>query len=196
MPTGYTAGIEKGISFNKFVTGCARAFGACITMRDDSSNTKIPESFKPSDYHVKALKKASADLKLLQSMTTAATEKEAEKDFKIEVKERQKSIEKNNKLLSKYQDMLQKVNRWQPPTPKHVGLKDFMAKQISESIDWDCDNGYYADNPSKRLSGHEWLSKEVSKALRDISYHETENQKEIERSNGRTDWVQQLRESL
>jgi hypothetical protein len=35
MPTGYTAElIEKGMEFNDFVLTCARAFGACIELRD------------------------------------------------------------------------------------------------------------------------------------------------------------------
>lgn len=28
MPSGYTCGIEKGITFKEFALGCARAFGA------------------------------------------------------------------------------------------------------------------------------------------------------------------------
>ncbi|KKK60691.1 hypothetical protein LCGC14_3021870, partial [marine sediment metagenome] len=31
MPTGYTACIKDGISFEKFVMQCARAMGACVT---------------------------------------------------------------------------------------------------------------------------------------------------------------------
>lgn len=27
MPTGYTAEVQKGISFDKYALGCARAFG-------------------------------------------------------------------------------------------------------------------------------------------------------------------------
>ena len=47
MPTGYTAPIKDGISFNDFMWGCARAFGALIMMRDDPPGTPIPERFEP-----------------------------------------------------------------------------------------------------------------------------------------------------
>ena len=59
MPTGYTAKLmEQGQTFPEFIMSCARAFGALIMMRDDPANAPIPEKFEPSDYHVRALKKA------------------------------------------------------------------------------------------------------------------------------------------
>ena len=42
---------------------CARAFGACIMMRDESVDAPIPEEFKPSTYHIEELEKAKSDLK-------------------------------------------------------------------------------------------------------------------------------------
>lgn len=45
MPTGYTADLmEKGMEFKPFVLQCARAFGALITMRDDSLDAPSPKS--------------------------------------------------------------------------------------------------------------------------------------------------------
>ena len=35
MPTGYTDKIKDGITFKEYAMGCARAFGALITMRDN-----------------------------------------------------------------------------------------------------------------------------------------------------------------
>jgi hypothetical protein len=35
MPTGYTAAIKDGISFEKFVWDCARGMGALVMMRDE-----------------------------------------------------------------------------------------------------------------------------------------------------------------
>lgn len=70
MPTGYTADLmEKGMEFKPFVLQCARAFGALITMRDDSLDAPIPEKFEPDDYHIKKLAEAIQEQKRLQSMT-------------------------------------------------------------------------------------------------------------------------------
>ncbi len=62
MPTGYTADIAKGITFQQYAWSCARAFGALVMMRDEPSDAPIPEAFTPSDYHVKALAEARAKL--------------------------------------------------------------------------------------------------------------------------------------
>ena len=68
MPTGYTAELmEKGEPFNRFVMRCARAFGALIDLRDAQMDAPIPEKFEPSDYHVKALAKALAELERLDA---------------------------------------------------------------------------------------------------------------------------------
>ena len=70
MPTGYTAKLmEKGKSFDEFVLFCARAFGACIDMRDEDMNAPIPEQFQPSAYYQKSVDENSAELTRLESMT-------------------------------------------------------------------------------------------------------------------------------
>jgi len=70
MPTGYTAKLmESGQTFQDFVMQCARAFGACVMMRDDPMDAPIPERFEPSDYNVKRLAEAKAELVKLQAMT-------------------------------------------------------------------------------------------------------------------------------
>jgi hypothetical protein len=49
MPTGYTDCVRSGevTEFADFAMKCARAFGACIEMRDEPSGTPIPEAFEP-----------------------------------------------------------------------------------------------------------------------------------------------------
>ena len=58
MPTGYTADIKDGISFQTYALNCARAFGACVMLRDE-----------PGDYHLKAMEKARNALAKLESLT-------------------------------------------------------------------------------------------------------------------------------
>lgn len=57
MPTGYTYPVaeEKVDTLAEFALQCARAFGACVTMRDEPSNKPIPEEFKPSLHYQKKL---------------------------------------------------------------------------------------------------------------------------------------------
>ena len=65
MATGYTHSIKNDITFEQFALLCARAFGACIEMRDDPTDKPIPKKFKVDSYHAKELKEAKTKLKTL-----------------------------------------------------------------------------------------------------------------------------------
>jgi len=193
MPTGYTAPIADGITFNQFVLGCARAFGACIEMRDDPQSTPIPEEFKPSDYHLTAGHRAKAELQRLLSLTEDQVAEEAEAEHTASCKSRQESATTNKALLAAYEDMLTKVEAWVSPSPDHQGLKEFMVKQIKESIDWDCDREY--EEP-KRISSEEWLTARIEQYEQDVKYHAEKYAEEVERVTKRNQWIAQLRTSL
>lgn len=119
MPTGYTASIKDGITFEEFALDCARAFGACITMRDDSMSKPIPDSFEPSDYHKKALAQEKSNLTRLNSMTIAEAEVVAKAEYDREIKRIKKSLRESKDLMAKYSDMMRQVEAWQPPTSEH-----------------------------------------------------------------------------
>ena len=84
MPTGYTAWIEEGATFEEFILGCARAFGACISMRDEPLSKQIPEQFKESSYDKEKVQEYIELLKKYESMTIEQAEIEAEKEYSTE----------------------------------------------------------------------------------------------------------------
>lgn len=194
MPTGYTACIGEGADFQKFVLGCARAFGALITMRDEPSDAPIPEKFEPSNYHVEQVAEARRRQAELEAMTPALAEKAAEGAYRAAMERHEKYIAEKNALREKYTAMLQQVNDWKSPSPDHAELKKFMREQIEESIRFDCT--IYEDSAPKPMTGKQWLAAETEKVNRDITYHSQHHADEIKRANGRTEWVRQLRESL
>lgn len=196
MPTGYTAKIAEGITFNEFVMICARGMGALIMMRDESFDAPIPERFEPSDYH--ATKQVAAELELnrLRNMSLDMAEEAAHTEFMEESERHTKTIQKNDDLRQKYEAMLAQVLAWHPPTSDHEGMKKFMVEQITGSIDFDCDNKYYRDNAPKRINGTEWLTKKIASARHNIDYHRKEHEKEIERTENRNVWLKALRDSL
>lgn len=196
MPTGYTDSIKDGITFKTFALNCARAFGACIMLRDEpGGGEQIPEAFEPSDYHQKALAVARSELATLESMTSmecgfkAATERQSAEARRLE------RIAELDNLRQKYEEMLICAQGWTPPTSEHVGLKEFMVKQIKDSINWDCDASFYA-TPTPELSGVEWLEGAKAKAIKDIEYHKTKWAEEVQRTAERNTWVSNLRNSL
>lgn len=194
MPTGYTADIAKGITFQQFAMGCARNFGALITMRDDPADAPIPETFEPSSYYAKALKEAQERLSELGAMTPAQVESTAAKAHSDALVRWHERKAKRESLRQKYRAMLAEVDAWQPPTANHVGLKKFMTEQIRSSIGFDC-NDDHDDKPVK-VSAEEWFLAEQKEAMRRLGYAAEENAKDIARAADRTAWVAALRASL
>lgn len=196
MPTGYTADIKDGISFKTFAMNCARAFGACITLRDEpGGGDKIPEFFEASDYHAQQVEKARAALAEFHALTPSQHMREASKAWDAAETFRIVRLEELGVQRKAYEDMLAKVKAWAPPTPEHDGLKEFMRSQIAQSIDFDCDESYYAI-PTPRMTGEQWAAKRLAELQRDLAYHQKEHAAEIERAGSRTAWVKALRASL
>lgn len=196
MPTGYTAKLmERGQTFPEFVLTCARAFGACIDLRDEPHGAPIPEAFSPSDYYVKAL----ADAQLLVSTLTAMGEI-AQREFGK--RQKQNAIEQSRNYVAekklenqRLEDMRVQVEEWAPPTQEHEGIKKFMLQQISISMN---DTSYSEEilisNEEKEPIDFYYAA--LVSAKSSAEYHAKKSQQEAKRSDGNTEWVKQLRESL
>lgn len=196
MPTGYTAKIADGIDFRTYAMDCARAFGACVTMRDDpGGGDMIPEKFEPSDWHAERLKEAHAERSRLAALSSTEVDAAAALAWEEAEEHRLKRLAEKSELRSKYEAMLAEVNRWKPPTDEHAQFRDFMRDQITQSIDFDC-GGSYGEEPEPKLSGEEWRKKMLGKADWSIQYHAKEDAGERERAASRTAWIAALRASL
>jgi hypothetical protein len=197
MPTGYTSEIYEGkeVSGKKFLMDCARAFGACVMMRDEPMDAEIPEEFQPSTYHKEQFKRAKEELKKYQSMTIEEAQKFVDEEYKSTVDYNKNAIKKSLELRNRYLNTLSEVMEWQPPTEDHNGLKEFAIKQLKESIDFDCSTSYY-DKKVTKYTPEEWLNIKICGCLRDIEYHTKENEAEIKRVSERNKWIKDLRDSL
>lgn len=198
MPTGYTHNITETMEFRDFALQCARAFGACIEMRDDPVDTPIPDEFQPNGHYKEAERNALADVEKYRAMTVA----EAAMALRSAVQGARESADrgKAERFGQKraYQRMLSLVRKWTPPTAEHEGLRKFMEEQIVESIKWDCGTDYY-DNSVKELEAltpETYLASMRKEAERQLAYYRDEHDKEVERARSRTQWVKALRESL
>ena len=194
MPTGYTAAIKGGISFKQFAMDCARAFGACVMLRDEpGGGESIPEKLMPSTYSKDALEAAKLRLARLEAMTPIACLMARNREHGENEARRLARIEEDASLLKKYKAMRANVESWTPPTVDHSGIKEFMIKQIDESIRFDC--GFY-DDPGAEKSPDEWHKGAIRKQLNDIAYHTKSYAEEVERTNQRNAWIKALRDSL
>jgi len=193
MPIGYTSEIKNGISFKTFALNCARAFGALIHMKGDPHSAPIRED-KVSKYHFKELEKSKKELNRILSLTVEECEIEAKKEYQ-EIIDRYNRWEKEElESRKKYEKMLVEVEKWEPPTKDHIKMKNFMIKQIKDSISFDCEGFNRTDPPE--LTGREWRAKEVDQLEKDVKYHMEEYHKDKERVDCRNKWVKDLMESL
>lgn len=192
MPTGYTYKIEDGTitTLPEFAILCARAFGATIMMRDEPLDTPIPETFEPSDYSVRALTRAKADLLAAETMTLEEAQADADLAYARRMEEWRESTAKRVATNARYAAVRTQVEAWTPPTPDHEGLKTFMLEQIDVSV-----SDYVEPEPTKR-PGMEWRAGLIADAQRSIEYHSKGDTEERERAAMRSKWVRDLRESL
>lgn len=194
MPTGYTAAIKDGISFEQFVWDCARAFGAMILMRDEPAGAPIPERFEPSDWNDKKLVAARDRLATLEAMSDADAVANARADYEQAVERHRERLAEIQTLSDKYHAMLARVVQWEPPTADHQGLKEFMLQQLRQSIDFDCSTKYLV--APLLQPGAAWREAQIAQARKDIEYHTMERAEEVERTENRNAWLRALRESV
>lgn len=199
MPTGYTAilGETEDMKLKDFAMLCARNFGACIEMRDLPLSAPIPEKFEPSPYYKDRLEEAKR--KYADFMALSASEKRAflERTFEEVIDSNIKDYEETSKskdvLRRRYNAMLLKVVKWTPPTSEHIDLREFMIKQIHDSIEWDCKE-YMPQLPNK----DEWcdICRYIASLKKDVEYYQEAYDKEQARYASLNKWLDDLRNSF
>lgn len=196
MPTGYTAEIAKGIDFETFIMHCARAFGALMTIRDDSPDTPIPKHFESTNYHKQEIVKIEKRIAELKTMALATAARKAKKEYQDEIKSIEKRVREAIELQAKYEKMLGEVKAWVPPSSDHIGLKSFMIDQITDSMKFDCNTDFYTRQKPKELTGKEWKELGFSNLLKELAYHTKKHTEEAQRVKDKNHWIKQLRDSL
>jgi hypothetical protein len=193
MPTGYTADVKIDTPFEAFVWKCARAFGALVTMREDSMDAPIPEQLQPDTYHRDRLEVCKVRLAEVLAWTTAEAERDmAQKQSEDARIEAEMSAERG-KVRAAYGRMLALAASWHPPTRDHTKLQEFMLQQLQESLRYDCIE-YHA--PPISGTAAEWKAKAIERAKKDVEYHEGRWAEEQQRTDERNRWIAALRDSL
>ena len=191
MPTGYTTDIYNGkdVSFRDFALNCARQFGACIMQRDDPADEK-PKIMPEESYHAEELKKIGKFKK--------PTKAEFEKYIKTKIADCKETIDKMKKLQTAYNRKIKEAQDWNPPTPEHEGLKEFMIKQLTESMQFDCPYAYYESDLRKlnKMTYDDYVKQEKDHYEWLIKYHTEYLEKDLNAIRQRNKWIQDLYNSL
>ena len=196
MPTGYTAPVKDGeiTTFKDFALRCARAFGATIEFRDEPMGfdieAKIKEIGQSSiDYHKKALAEARAERTDIEAMTEDEASVEAMREYDEALASYAKSVSEIITTRTRYSAMIDAVEEWEPPTPEHHGLKDFMMNQLRESIQFDC---RYVPEQPRLKTPTEWTADRIESAERRVKYHGDELKKAQASAKTSRKWLTDL----
>lgn len=198
MPTGYTYKVsEQDVPFEEFVWSCAKAMGAFIHMRDDSSGSSVRLPEPPDNHYEEQLEKAQAKLVSLHGMDLEQVQRTLDLKWEDEIVSIKESIQKEKTILARYTSMLNKVKDWVPPTEQHVGLKDFMIEQLTSSIKFDTGSTYYQDRLAKQKpKAEEWLKTEIESTKDSIRYYAEQKRKQNERYEANVKWINELMEAV
>lgn len=186
--------MESDQSFREFALGCARAFCACVMIREEQIEGDIPE-FKPSLHNLRELEEAKAERHHLIEMSDEERIKfgQAKKDEEIENCEKYLSREViENLRLSIMRD---KVLAWKVPSKDHVELKSYMLDQLKISAH----SLQYSENrlrDAKTSFARDYYDRALDEANRAIEYNENAQLEENSRTNDRNRWVNELKASL
>lgn len=201
MPTGYTADVQEGkiTEFKDFALQCARAFGACVMQMDDDPKD-LPKEQDESSYYSKKISETKKEIKKFTNMTDEELVNFEKNRIEKDLKYHQDKIQEEKKEKVRYETMLEKVHAWTPPTEEHQGLKDFMIRQIKDSIKWDCEGTYHQD-AIKRLevtdiSPSTIRAEKLESLEKDLAYYKKQDFEESERTQKRNQWIRDLYKSL
>jgi len=193
MPTGYTADVSNGTttSLRSFAIRCARAFGALAHMRDFPIDTPIDVQRNGYDAE---LREAEAHLEMMREVSDKWIESSIERRH-LEALEFEERYHRNVTVVrARYEAMLEKVTAWDAP-PQLRDLREFMLKQIRESIEWDCP-------PPRPVRIHErptvaaFRAKEIAAAEERLAAARVRHAEEEKRLSASRKWVADLLAAL
>lgn len=203
MPTGYTAGIIDGkiTNFSDFAKLCMRNFGATMHLRDEPLNAP----YKPreiSSYHDEKLKEAKFELTYLSELSDEQIIAKRKGEIEDEISRLNKYITECRVNKMRLENILSVATKWNPPTPEHSGIKEFMVQQLTDTITADADEAYW-DDKKKELENELLFLKPsvlrktyIDKCNWSVDYHAKELGAEILRVNNSNKWVEVFLQSL
>lgn len=184
MPTGFTAPIYDGedITFEQFANSCLRNFGIYIRFEGKYPNLsrfEIPDKIYPSDYYKKKYEEAKAEYLFYVNDV---------------IKGNEDRLKKNEALKNRYNAMLSKVRRWTPPSKEYEGVKDFMERQLIDSLNFDCRHVYVKNIIPK----DEWIQKQSNRTdlIESMKYNLEHYNNDVVAAEKDTQWLKTFSESI
>jgi hypothetical protein len=86
------------------------------------------------------------------------------------------------------------VENWNPPSPEHMPLKNYMIDQLNQSMDIKCEKEAVEQAEARIEQSFYDNALEMSK--HDIEYHTEKQKEELKHTTIKNDWIKALKESV
>jgi len=174
MPTGYTAMIEEDNNTNarEYIEACSRAFGLFYHQRDESFDTPLRYPDGDVSYYAKALAEARQKYDAASSWTQDEIRKNHLKYLSDINDSNERSVNHAARINNNYEDVMAKLNKWQPVDEVSVNIKKFALDQINMCYPAKA----YIEEPE--LSRQKWYKDHIEYMARQVSYYVKEVEKE------------------
>jgi hypothetical protein len=189
MPTGYTCIIHddpETVTFSDYLHRCVRAFGACIAQKEEGLDAGIKMS-EPDTYHERALTEALLKLEELERRTDSEWGEVFFEEREQSLKKKREQYEKQRQVYKAHQNILAQARAWEPPTPDHESLKQFMVSQLAE-----VDRVGYPDPEFQFPDFETWKADVLESAQWSVDYHREEAEKSRVRYEKSLAWLEAL----
>ena len=203
MASGYTVEVIKGnvTTLEQFAEVCLKGFGATAHMKDEPLVTPYRKAIVDKE-HKKTIKKLNksliefnklSDQQLIDDETAALNKS---RDHFVEKIELAKQAKKDLSAL------LLDAQLWTPPTDKYIVMKEFMIKNLKETIGFDCDltpiNKLIEDIDGRLATIDPELirSKHIEGLNQQIDYHQEAYDVDHSHCKQSNEWVKELMDSF
>jgi len=184
----------RDVDAAEFITGWAKLRGGLAHMREERADAPI-RLCAVSPYRGAALRHAKEQLEKYRNMPLEKAEALVENAYKINVEHQKRQKEGAEALRQKYTELLEKVNKWEPPTLQHLSIKEDAVNDLKRAIQ-DCILiyiDYEKEDAQEYIDYHiRYYEKEVMRAEAAL---EEEKKAVAERNQWITDLLKSLEET-
>lgn len=179
-------------SFKKFIINCCvDLYFSRFSMEKEVIKACKGIEVKPSDFHLKQIKKCKLKVAEIKSWSSKKAEEEALKAYHCEVRLYKKSEAEKRALQKLYEKMIRKTKKWKPPQ----GFRDLKIKAIElleRGIKFDCS----ASSQPERLSGAEYKQQMIEDIQDSLKHSIKEQEEDIKYYKKFNSWMRDLCKSL
>jgi hypothetical protein len=200
MANGYTAPILAGdpdFTVYDYLMRVARGFGFAINQRDDP--TDVPVRLDPvapdTHYYDNEIKTARERLRGVAALSASDADREAEKEYDNALREYDAAVIENGLRRARYRAMIAAVEEWEADALLEP-VRDAALRYLRESMEWDCPVPMRFPSRPERVTGSEWVRREVASARERLEYHGRARADEVARTEERNAWIAALDRSL